>query len=66
MSAATTLSFLSADGAITVSFEPQLTPAQYAQLFELVREGEHLSDDLCKQIKQLAEQWNVHFTTGDC
>jgi hypothetical protein len=66
MSAATTLSFLTDEGAITVSFRPQLTAEQYEALFDLVQEGDILTDELCEQLKALAEEWGVRFSSDDC
>jgi hypothetical protein len=67
MNAETTLTLLTRDGSITVTFRPALAPDHYQALYQLVVEDEdNEGNQLCDKIKAMATQWGVELETGYC
>jgi hypothetical protein len=67
MNAETTLTLLTRDGSITVTFRPALAPDHYQALYRLVIDDEdNEGNELCKKIKAMAEEWNVELETAYC
>jgi hypothetical protein len=54
----TTLSLLTRDGAVTVTFSAKLTDEQYARLFELTRRAE-TKQDMEVILTSVAAEWGV-------
>jgi hypothetical protein len=54
----TTLSFLMRDGAAKATFQPSLSPDQYAELYGLVDQVD-TKDDLRRGLERAAARWGV-------
>jgi hypothetical protein len=67
MNAETTLTLLTRDGSITITFRPALAPDHYQALYRLVIDDEdNGGNELCHKIRALAENWNVELETMEC
>lgn len=58
----TTLSLLTRDGAVTVTFQGYLTSAQYAKLFESIQQYSDSAIELKERIAMLANEWGLEAT----
>ena len=66
MNAETTLTLLTKEGAITVTFRPALGPERYVALYDLILADAETPGNLCQKIREMARHWNVQLDTADC
>jgi hypothetical protein len=63
---ATNLTFLTVDGAVTVTFQPPLSPENYAELYDLMLGDIGSAADLDEKMRELARRWEVACIVDAC
>ena len=61
----TTLNLLTRDGAITVTFEGYLTSAQYAKLYDCIRDYSETRQQLTERLAMVASEWGMKAIVDD-